>query len=818
LASTTDASGTTTSFEYDTNNRRTKVIYADGTTSQAAYDALGRKISTTDQAGKTTHYEYDSLNRLTRTKDALNNQTTFAYDEAGRMISQTDANGHVTKFEYDLMGRVIKRTLPEGNSETVTHNIAGQITSRTDSNGKTTTYTYDTMGRLLTKTPDSSFAQAPVTYTYTPSGQRASMVDASGTTTYSYDNRHRLLTKASPQGTLTYSYDEVGNLVSIRSSNANGTSVDYAYDQLNRLATVTDVRAGNATTTYGYDPVGNLRSYVQANGARSDYTYNSLNRLTGMTVKNTLAMTIASYSYVLGPAGNRLSATELNGRHVAYTYDDVYRLTDETITNDPSGTTNGAISYVYDGVGNRTSRSSTLASVPSASYQYDANNRPTNDSYDANGNLIARQGNSYRYDFEDHLAQMNNGAVQMTYDGDGKLVSRTVAGVTSTYLVSDVNPTGHSQVLEEISNGSAKRVYTYGLTLLNQSQLLGGVWQWSFYGLDGHGSVRFLTDGAGAITDTYDYDAFGNLIAVSGSTPNERLYAGEQYDPNAGFYYLRARFYDQSSGRFVTADKFAGSPYDPASLHRYVYAQNDPVNRIDPSGYWSTADTFATVTMLGILAASAISMLTLHALTYYYLPKEHFNRWPDAAVGGIQVNFNITKIIVQRASYSIWADALAAAFMFTTASVGAEVMLPRGTPEIWGFGFAGPTFSVDSDMLADTWDPLGQVTFNPYFGGAWNVHSPGDYSGWFFCSQASKQIIKSAIIHMDFSWFHDRGQNWRDPLTLSASLCVSPKDNPNTAYSLTFGRDTIFNNPSWRLGTAAYYYFYVGGLSYAPRN
>jgi len=53
----------------------------------------------------------------------------------------------------------------------------------------------------------------------------------------------------------------------------------------------------------------------------------------------------------------------------------------------------------------------------------------------------------------------------------------------------------------------------------------------SFYGYDGHGSVRQLTNAAGSITDSYDYDAFGNLVNQTGSTPNNYLFAGEQYDP-----------------------------------------------------------------------------------------------------------------------------------------------------------------------------------------------------------------------------------------------------------------------------------------------
>ena len=56
----------------------------------------------------------------------------------------------------------------------------------------------------------------------------------------------------------------------------------------------------------------------------------------------------------------------------------------------------------------------------------------------------------------------------------------------------------------------------------------------SFYGYDGHNNVRYLTDASANVTDTYDYDAFGTLIAQYGSTPNNYLYCGQQFDADLG--------------------------------------------------------------------------------------------------------------------------------------------------------------------------------------------------------------------------------------------------------------------------------------------
>jgi len=86
-------------------------------------------------------------------------------------------------------------------------------------------------------------------------------------------------------------------------------------------------------------------------------------------------------------------------------------------------------------------------------------------------------------------------------------------------------------------------------------------------------------DNAGAITDSYECDAFGNEINHTGTTPNNYLYRGEQWDPDLGLYYLRARYMNPLTGRFMGVDPLAdeGQP-------RYEYAGADPVDGMDPNG------------------------------------------------------------------------------------------------------------------------------------------------------------------------------------------------------------------------------------------
>jgi RHS repeat-associated protein len=280
----------------------------------------------------------------------------------------------------------------------------------------------------------------------------------------------------------------------------------------------------------------------------------------------------------LGPVGNRQSVTEGTGRTLNWSYDGIYRLTGESISSDPADV-NGTVAYGLDPVGNRQSETSTLSGLDPGSFTYNVDDELTTNSYDNNGNTTQSGVNSFTYDSENELKTMNGGAVTLLYDGDGNRVAETASGLTTQYLVDDQNPTGYAQVMEEVVGGAVTRRYTYGLQRISENQIVSNVWTPSFYGYDGEGSVRQLTSTAGAVTDTYEYDAFGNKVNSTGSTPNNYLYRGEQYDPDLSLYYLRARYYSPLTGRFLSVDPEAGE-----GQRRYEYADADPVNGEDPSG------------------------------------------------------------------------------------------------------------------------------------------------------------------------------------------------------------------------------------------
>jgi RHS repeat-associated protein len=118
-----------------------------------------------------------------------------------------------------------------------------------------------------------------------------------------------------------------------------------------------------------------------------------------------------------------------------------------------------------------------------------------------------------------------------------------------------------------------------------------------------------LTDGTGQVTDRYVYDAFGRLIAHAGGSGNAYQFAGEQRD-STGLDYLRARYYNSDLGRFISKDAFAGHLASPISENAYVYANANPINFTDPSGYESLGELSAAESINSFLSSVSQTVIT----------------------------------------------------------------------------------------------------------------------------------------------------------------------------------------------------------------
>ena len=209
------------------------------------------------------------------------------------------------------------------------------------------------------------------------------------------------------------------------------------------------------------------------------------------------------------------------------------------------------------------------------------------------------------YDGDDRLTKViteENGQVTSTvtyaYDADGNRIQTNADGQVTQYVV-DSNDSLSQVVAELNQDNQVKVAYLYGDDLVSQYREN----KVNYYHYDGLGSTRVLTDNSGASTDSYDYEAFGELLAQSGNTENNYLYTGEQIDPNTGNYYLRARYYNPEKGRFLSMDNFDGLAQNPITLHKYLYGNADPVNKVDPSGHFSLGSLNAGQAVSGILNA-----------------------------------------------------------------------------------------------------------------------------------------------------------------------------------------------------------------------
>ena len=99
-----------------------------------------------------------------------------------------------------------------------------------------------------------------------------------------------------------------------------------------------------------------------------------------------------------------------------------------------------------------------------------------------------------------------------------------------------------------------------------------------YYLYNGHGDVTQVVDQNGNIVNSYTYDEWGNILSKQEQMSNPLKYAGEYYDEESGLYYLRARYYDPTIGRFISMNSYEGEITNPLSLNLYTYVENDPLS------------------------------------------------------------------------------------------------------------------------------------------------------------------------------------------------------------------------------------------------
>lgn len=620
LATSTNAAGRQTTYEYYLSSGRAKSTYQSGVAA-IGYTYSGGRLSQLDRktyrSGAAQHqyynFAYNVWGQTTATKvgsRTLSTNTYYNYvndDTArgGNLKSTTYANGDPVSYTYDRFDRLVRKSYNSGSYVAYAYNAEGSLArlSYGDSTGELASYRfeYDSLGRLI----------------------RSAELDADGGTVqrteHIYDGYNRLSRQSWTLGGKTYteyySYDDAtdGSMTSFRTTAEQ--TLHFTYDALRRLqkTTVTDgsgtlftvarsyyTTGGKATTRteyfnyrmpngsliagdrYVYDALGNITELQEAELASGSsarrtkvrYTYDGQNQL----------RTETRYTYS--------SNTDTTGTSVTYTYN--Y----DTAGNLQSVQKNGATVQTYT-YGDSQWRD-LLTKVGGTTISYDASGNPKNwyngTTYTGltwkNGRQLAQittggRTSAYRYDADGIRTYKKVGSVAHEYRTlNGKVVYEKIgSGSTAKIMIFSYDAQGRPFAVKySTNNGGSYITYFYAL---NQQGDVVKIFR-SLPSRDSNGNLNGLTE---AVYATYTYDAWGNILSQSGSmaSTNPLRYRGYYYDSETGFYYLQSRYYDPATRRFINADVYSSTDSsDAVSCNMFAYCGNNPTSRSDETGdFWN---------------------------------------------------------------------------------------------------------------------------------------------------------------------------------------------------------------------------------------
>ncbi|MER5887163.1 RHS repeat-associated core domain-containing protein, partial [Streptomyces sp. NPDC001941] len=599
----------------------------------SATDAMGSGST----PGNVTKYGWDTRNNLKSVTAPTGGQTVNNWQTvagADRPKDSTNPDGEKTEYTYDAVGNTtsVAKTGTGGGNQTFEYNPAtptcggfeGQrckaITKTSASKSVTTSFKYDAKGDLTTVTPPTPLGVTKIRYD--DLGRAVSVQDGRGVTvTYAYDHRDRIIkVDSSNYATVTYAYDADGNLV--QRSDSTGVT-KYEFDPLQR-ETIRTLQNGSQTKL-AYTPAGNV-DYYQDPAGTTDYTWNEVNKLKELKEPNGK---VTSYEYdkndvrtkttypgstvqeVTVDAGGRpekIKATSPKGTLVEldYGYSDAGKDSAKirTRTDVLAGL---KTTYQYDGAGRFSYAKEEKGGTLTESWQY---------CYDLAGNLTSQgvdpgcpRGTTYTLNDAQQITGKNGSTTGWSYDKVGSETAgastpeaaRTAGKYTDHRQLTSVTVGGKAYAGQYASTDMSERIKlgdTYfhngplGLSAAStlgvdqgfnrepggtlNSMTTGG--RSYYYLTDALGSVVALADDTGAKVNSYSYSPRG--VRRGGTTEKvgqPYRFAGGYQDPT-GLYHFEARYYDPNVGRFTQPDP-SGQEKNP-----YLYADGDPVNRIDPNG------------------------------------------------------------------------------------------------------------------------------------------------------------------------------------------------------------------------------------------
>jgi RHS repeat-associated protein len=706
LETYTDPRDHTTTYGYDSNGNLTSLTdpLSRTTTYYCRSDGLVQRVE--DPMSRSTYFNYDSHGNLTDVTDNLTNHTVYIYDEEGRLLLERDPEGYETVHTYDCEGRrLTTRDAAMGVTE-FAYDDNGNLERVEDAEEHPTTWVYNALDLVESAT---NAVGDQVRYIYREDGRLGSRQRPTGTTTYGYDNAGRLNAISSSGATLQR--DGNGNIISLSESHGATTyNYAYTYDALNRLSTITD--NDSKTVSYTYDEAGNLLTITYEPGKVVTYTYYNDNRM--RTVTDWLQHT-TTYTYY--PDGSLQGIAYPNNTSASFSYDGAGRLQD-LVHRMPGGAVIASYHYDLDGRGYITAedRQEPLGEptlpVVSESYNYNAANRllsvgTTSYGYDGAGNMTSRTGSNpitCTYDLENRLTGISGSTnASFVYDTFGNRRAATRNGVTTKYVLDLHGPM--SQVLMEAdASGSPRVYYVYGIGLISRIGA-GPTPDYGCYHFNQVGSIVAVSDHDGVtLTHQYSYSPFGEVIAssVPPGDQNPFIFGGLHGVMAEGNdqYYMRARYYDSITGRFMGEDPIWGTQL-------YAYSSNNPVRLVDPSGeatmedFWRALSKNAAkeirkplVQSIGArMMTSGVRPLGLQVVKINVNPKSNF------AIGA---TVDIYDIWANHSEWDNWEKAQRTSFAVTKASV--KGLFQCGITKLTGSMKIGEAAGFGASVFADTYN------------------------------------------------------------------------------------------------------------------
>ncbi len=562
----TNGSWETTQYTYTLSDKVNVVTDPLGNKTTTTYDADDRVQTVTQQVSATLNrqrtYSYDALSRLYQLSDTTSGSPgtvleTHAYTLNGKEQSFTDANNHAIRYIYDGFDRLDHTTYPDTATEQYQYDANGNVLLKTARSGQTIAFTYDALNRVATKTPQGEVA-GQVSYGYDLSGRLLQASDGSSATPYAvgYDTAGRANSYTDQQGRNTQvQYDGVGNRKQLQwPANTNGASayyVTYQYDALNRMTEIDENGLPTAPLAkYSWDMLSRQTLITYGDDTTDAYTqYDAGDNL--QTLTQTFAGTDNSvtFSYSWFKNHQRQSAGVNNNmfQYLPATGTTSYGQPDV----DNGYTSSGSTTFTYDGNHNLT---------------FDGANTL---SYDVENRLIQAQTagwgtSAYLYDPLGHRKQkqVGGGITQFVLAGEDEIADYNGAGVGIPWTLTVRGVGGLPVAAITPATGTQTESVAY-------------------YHHDVQGStVAATTPGRSGAVETYAYSEFG--APVGGSYFAYR-FAGYRYDSETGLYYVKARYYSATLGRFLQPDPIGTA----GGANLYAYVGNDPINLIDLFGLCS---------------------------------------------------------------------------------------------------------------------------------------------------------------------------------------------------------------------------------------